>query len=85
MESLKEIERSLQQDAGLPKVPDVSVSLRTLQDVKAEIDAAIVKADELASTAVYLQGLVEKLTASLGKLEQAENALLEVTLKRLRE
>jgi hypothetical protein len=79
-EELEDIKRSLQKDAGLPKVPDLEASVRTLATVKSEIDAATVKADELASTAVYLQGLVGQLTSALARLERAEGELVDLTV-----
>lgn len=84
--SLEEIKRSLQKDAGLPKVPDLTATVRTLSDVKAEIDAASARADELTSAAnnlsIAVELLVEKLTANLGKLEDAEQKIIDLTLKK---
>ena len=81
-EELQQITDSLRMDAGLPKVPDVSPQVRTLQDVKTELDVAIAKADELTSVAVYLSGALETLTGSLAKLELSEQRLIDLVLRK---
>ena len=59
-EELKEIQRSLQKDAGLPELPDLSVPIRTLETVKDEVVKLCGQVDEVASSTVYLQGLIER-------------------------
>ena len=81
-DTIQKIRDSLRKDAGLPSVPDVSVSIRTLQDVQLELEAAVAKANELAQVAFTLRSVVADLTGSLGKLEEAENALIALTLEK---
>ena len=82
-EELKEIQRSLQKDAGLPELPDLSVPIRTLETVKDEVVKLCGQVDEVASSTVYLQGLIERLTARLNRLEEVEDKLIAETLREL--
>jgi len=85
MNELEELTRSLQKDAGLPKVKSTGDSVRTLEVVKAEIDAANLQADKIAETALFLSDLVAKLLGRLDEIEAAEKSLLAATLRHLKE
>ena len=82
-EELRKIQDSLKTDAGLPQVPDLTVTTRTLKDVADELNRAIDKAAELSDIAFLLTSVTEKLNTQLSKLEETEKAHLDLVIKRL--
>ena len=82
-EELRKIQDSLKTDAGLPQVPDLAATTRTLKDVADELNRAIDKAAELSDIAFLLTSVTEKLNTQLNKLEESQQALLDLTVKRL--
>ena len=82
-EELRKIQDSLKTDAGLPQVPDLAATTRTLKDVADELNRAIDKAAELSDIAFLLSSVTEKLNTQLSKLEEVEKAHLDLVIKRL--
>lgn len=82
-EELRKIQDSLKTDAGLPQVPDLTATTRTLKDVADELNSAIDKAAELSDIAFLLSSVTAKLNSELSKLEETEQQLLDLAIKRL--
>ena len=81
---LKEMNRSLQKDSGLPKIPDINKQIRTLEVVKDEISSALLAAEKLTKTVNYLVTTVSQLTSDLNRLEVQEQELVELIMDKLR-
>lgn len=76
-EELITIQKSLQKDADLPPVPNLSETIRTLDTVATELNRANQQVLKLTEKTFAIQELAETLTASLGLLEAAEKSLVE--------
>lgn len=76
-DELKAIQKSLQKDADLPPVPDLSETVRTLGTVATELQRANQQVLKLTEKTFAIQELTESLTASLGLLESAEQVLID--------